>query len=111
MARRSGEEQPRAARRTPIPLSTPPLLLTAARWERIAPLLPRPKEHGRPMVDSYPLLAGILWIMGTGAAWRELPAEYGHWHTAYTRYRDWQRSGLWTQILAILAAPDSSDAL
>jgi transposase len=100
-------DQPLVMGGAAMTLSTPTLLLTEARWQRIAALLPPPKQGGRPMVDSYPLLAGILWIMRTGSPWRELPVEFGHWHTAYTRYHDWQCSGLWTQILAILAAPES----
>lgn len=91
----------------PVTLSTPVLRLTDEHWGRIAALLPPPKDQGRPMEDSRPLLAGILWIMQTGAPWRKLPTEFGHWHTAYTRYRDWQRSGLWTTILAILAGTDA----
>jgi transposase len=86
-------------------------VVTQERWERIASLLPSPNPIGRPPVESRLLLTGILWIMRTGAAWRDLPAEYGHWHTAYTRYHDWQQSGLWTQILAILEAPNLGHAL
>ncbi|MGI8968107.1 MAG: transposase [Chloroflexota bacterium] len=93
---------------TAVTLATPVLLLTQARWEQIAPLLPPPKKQGRPTVDSYPLLAGILWIMRTGAPWRMMPAEFGHWHTAYSRYQDWQQSGLWITILAILKTDEDS---
>lgn len=91
---------------TTITLSTPALLLTEAHWKQIAALLPPPKQSGRPPEDSYPLLAGILWIMRTGASWREMPTEFGHWHTAYTWCQEWQRSGLWTQIRTILVDPD-----
>jgi hypothetical protein len=101
-ARRTALDQPPVMDGTVTSLSTPTLLLTEAHWQQIAALLPLPKQGGRPMVDSYPLLAGILWIMQTGAPWRALPTEFGHWHTAYTRYQDWQRSGLWSQILNIL---------
>jgi len=94
------------ARGTPIILSAPVLLLTEARWEQIAPLLPPPKQQGRPAVDSYLLLAGILWIMRTAAPWRQMPEQFGPWQTAYTRYQDWQQSGLWTTILAILKADE-----
>ena len=104
-------DRPVASGGTPLTLSTPVLRLTDERWQRIAALLPPPQERGRRMEDARPLLAGILWIMQTGAPWRRLPAEFGHWHTAYTRYQDWQRSGLWTTILAILAGRDADDPL
>lgn len=100
-------DRPIARGGTATTLSTPALHLTDERWERIAALLPPSKARGRPMEDSATLLAGILWIMQTGTSWRKLPAEYGQWHTAYTRYQDWQRSGLWTSILAILAGQDA----
>jgi len=61
--------------------------------------------------NSYPLLAGILWIMRTGAPWCQIPAQFRPWHTAYTRYQDWQHSGLWTKILAILQPPDTGHTL
>src|SRR5450759_2688988 len=54
-------------------LSSPRVELTDARWERIAALLPPPSTGGRPAQDHRRLLAGMLWIMRTGATWREVP--------------------------------------
>jgi hypothetical protein len=76
--------------------------LTDDRWERIAALLPPPSIGGRPAQDHRRLLAGMLWIMRTGATWREVPAHFGSWHTVYTRYRDWCTAGIWHDILAML---------
>lgn len=111
IARRTHGEQPPATSGTALTLSTPTLVLTDAHWQQISALLPSPKDHGRPPVDSFSLLAGILWIIRTGAPWRAMPTQFGHWHTAYTRYQDWQRAGLWTTILAILQAPDTEHSL
>jgi transposase len=36
---------------------------------------------------------GLLWVMRTGAPWREIPAAYGSWHTLYSRYRRWDEDG------------------
>ncbi len=83
-------------------LSHPLPELTDARWKRIAAILPPVSARGRPAQDHRRLLGGILWVMRTGATWREVPDHFGHWHTVYTRYRDWQRSGLWSRILKIL---------
>ncbi len=72
-------------------------------WQQIAPLLPPQKPpRGRPAVDHRRLLEGLLWVMHTGAPWREMPAVYGSWHTAYSRYHRWCQEGLWDRICAIL---------
>lgn len=44
-------------------------------------------------------MEGILWILRTGAPWRDLPAAFGPWQTVYSRFREWTRSGLWQAIL------------
>lgn len=41
----------------------------------------------------------ILWIMRTGSPWRDLPEWFGPWQSAYSRFREWSRSGLWQDIL------------
>lgn len=51
-------------------------------WEVIAPYLPkntfirRKRERckrGRPWVDHRKVINGILWVMRTGAPWRDMP--------------------------------------
>jgi len=37
----------------------------------------------------------MLWILRTGAPWRDLPAEYGSWQTVYTRLSRWSQR--WSQ--------------
>jgi transposase len=44
------------------------------------------------------VISGILWKLRTGAAWRDIPARYGSWHTCHERYRRWRRLGLWDRI-------------
>lgn len=78
--------------------------LTDTQWEHLAPLLPaeRPKKPGHPYHAHRRILNGILWILATGAPWRDLPAPYGPWSTVANRFYAWQRSGLWDQILVTL---------
>lgn len=48
-----------------------------AQWEQIKPFLGNtPKKTGRPQADNRKLLNGVLWIMHTGAPWRDLPECY-----------------------------------
>lgn len=78
--------------------------ITDAQWERLAPLLP-PQwtgKRGRPSHHHRRILNGIVWILRTGAPWRDLPERYGPWQTVYCRFRRWQQAGRWAQILHTL---------
>jgi transposase len=44
-----------------------------------------------------------LWILGTGAQWRELPNKYPPYQTCHRRFQGWVRSGAPQQVLRILA--------
>ncbi len=48
------------------------------------------------------ILNGILWILATGAPWRDLPRRYGHWQAVYSRFRRWQLAGVWERLFALL---------
>jgi transposase len=79
--------------------------LTNTQWERLQPLLPPQKpKTGRPAVDHRRILNGILWILRTGAPWRDLPERYGPWRTVASRFYRWQRAGIWSQLLAAVQA-------
>ena len=101
----------RRARQRPPATADPPvqtlragaLDLTDGRWARIAPLLP--PQHpptGRPNHDHRTILGGILWVMRTGSAWRDLPAHFGPWETVHSRYTRWRKAGIWQRILDAL---------
>ncbi len=79
--------------------------LTDAQFATLAPLLPPEKPAtGRPNLDHPTVLNGILWRLRTGAPWRDLLERYGKWDTVYSRFRRWQRAGVWARILAALQA-------
>jgi transposase len=84
-------------------LTVPELELTDERWARIAALLPPQPVRGRRYTDHRRILSGILWVIRTGAAWREVPAEFGPWETIHSRYQRWRQAGLWPRIFAIVA--------
>ncbi len=55
-------------------------LVTDALWERLQPLLPPPPPRrfrfpGRKPLDYRKILTGILFVLKTGIAWDDLPAE------------------------------------
>jgi transposase len=77
--------------------------LTNAQWERLQPLLPPPKPKiGRPAVAHRRILNGMLWILRTGAPWRDLPERYGPWRTVASRFYRWRKAGVFQQILDTL---------
>ena len=51
--------------------------LTDAEFERLRPLLPTNEgKRGRPYaLDHRRALDGILWVLNTGAPWRDLPGR------------------------------------
>jgi transposase len=74
-------------------------------WERLEHSLPHPTHHGRkghPWKPHRDLLNGILWILHTGAPWRDLPERSGPWQTVYDRFNRWRRDGTWAKILTHL---------
>jgi transposase len=77
--------------------------LTEERWQRVRPLLPpqRPPA-GRPNADHRTVLGGMLWVMRTGAAWRDLPERFGPRQTVHGRYRRRRTAGIWQPILDAL---------
>jgi transposase len=77
--------------------------LTNAQWERLRPLLPAQKPKiGRPAADHRRILNGMLWILRTGAPWRDLPKRYGPWRTVASRFYRWQKAGVFQQLLDTL---------
>jgi transposase len=79
--------------------------LTDKQWERLEPLLPPQKPRtGRPNLDHRQVINGILWILRTGAPWRDLPERYGKWSTVASRFYRWRKNGIWKRLLAQLQA-------
>ena len=72
--------------------------LTDTQWDLIEDLFPK-QTMGRPRLDDRGLFNGILWILCSGAAWRDLPERYGKWQTVYSRFRRWEEIGLFDRIL------------
>ncbi len=68
--------------------------LSDEQWALIQPLLPPEKPPiGRPSISHRRFFNALLWLVRTGAAWRDLPAEFGSWKTIATRFYRWRRNG------------------
>jgi len=81
--------------------------LTDKQWEFVAPLFVppprRPDGRGRPWRDAREVLNGVLWILRTGAPWKDLPERYPPYQTCHRRFQQWQRSGVLVDVLTGLA--------
>jgi transposase len=77
--------------------------LSEAQWKRIAPLLPgKPSDPGRTGSDNRLFVNGCLWVLRSGAHWRDLPERYGRWKTIHKRFSRWAHGGVWQRVFATL---------
>jgi transposase len=65
--------------------------LTDEQWDLLEPLIPQPPRRkdgrGRPWRDPRDVLNGILWILRTGAPWKDLPERYPPYQTCHRRFQ------------------------
>lgn len=73
--------------------------LTDQQWERISGYFPANGRRGGQWNDHRNVLNGILWVLCSGAAWRDLPERYGCYQTVHGRLLRWRRDGTWERIL------------
>lgn len=73
--------------------------LTDAQWARVAPLLPEPRRSprgGPTPIANRPCFEGILWVLRSGARWKDLPkGEYPSRSTCWRRLQAWEEQGVW----------------
>ncbi len=78
--------------------------LTDVQWERMAPLVPgKPGDPGASGRDNRRFVEAVLWIARTGAPWRDLPTELGHWNSTWRRFARWSARGVWQRLFAAVA--------
>lgn len=80
-------------------------VLTDAQWAKFKEAIAAAQIRGGPArKDERRTIEAIIWRIDNGAKWRAIPAELGHWHHAYLRFRRWTLSGIWDRIMAYLSA-------
>ena len=89
------------------------MLLSDTQFEKIAPLLPgKSSDPGRTAADNRLFVEAVLWIVRTGAPWRDLPLSFGCWNTTFRRFRRWSRKGVFGKIFNALSGdPDFEYAI
>ncbi len=82
--------------------------LTDEQWKVVKPLIPVPPRRangrGRPWRDSREVLNGILWVLRTGAPWKDLPERYPSYQTCHRRFQGWVEERVFETVVEALAA-------
>ena len=68
-------------------------------WALLEPHLPgRCGAWGRAAQDNRRFINAVIWILRTGAPWRDLPPEYGDWKNTNRRFCRWRDKGIWKKL-------------
>lgn len=79
--------------------------LSDGQWAKIASLLPgKVGDPGRSGSDNRVFVNGCLWVLRSGAHWRDLPERYGKWKTVHKRFSRWCHTGIWERVFETLTA-------
>ena len=82
--------------------------LSDEQWgRRPSGLLPaKTGDPGQPAKDHRLFLDAVLWIVRTGAPWRDLPERLGDWNSTFQRFNRWAQKGVWLRVFEALQDPD-----
>lgn len=82
--------------------------LTDKQWMRIEPVILQSSckkdSRGRKPRAPREALNGILWVLRTGAPWKDLPDRYPPHQTCRRRFQQWVKAGVFRRIVEELAA-------
>jgi transposase len=72
-------------------------------WHLLEPHLPGQRgSWGGIARDNRTFINAVMWIMRTGAPWRDLPPDYGDWCNTHRRFTRWRDKGIWAKLLEVL---------
>lgn len=77
--------------------------LSDGQWAKVTSLLPgKAGDPGRTGSDNRVFINGCLWVLRSGAHWRDLPERYGKWKTVHKRFSRWCHAGIWEHVFETL---------
>jgi transposase len=77
--------------------------LTDDEWALVEPLLPPVSSGGR--AEKHPrrdIVDAVLYVVRTGCAWRQLPADFPPWQTVYWYFVRWEKQRVTLRMLDVL---------
>ena len=66
-------------------------------------IIGRPDQRGSTGRDNRLFVEGVLWIVRTGAPWRDLPDAFGEWNSVFRRFSRWSQKGVWRRIFEAMS--------
>jgi putative transposase len=95
--------------RHPYPRRT----ITDKIWKLLEPHLKeiRDGRGTKPQQSQKDFLEAVVYLIRTGAPWRDLPAELGNWHSIYCRFRRWEKAGYWLKLWERLSRQEMGQIL
>ena len=79
--------------------------LSGSQWRNIRGFLPgRLGSVGVTAKDNRNFVNGVLWVLRSGAEWKNLPVGYGKWKSVHKRFTRWAKGGVWKRIFQVLLA-------
>jgi transposase len=70
--------------------------LSDEQWAMVSDLFKPPQpspQGGRPRADSRACLEGVLWVLRSGARWKDLPRCFPSYPTCWRRFVEWTTDG------------------
>ena len=81
--------------------------ISDAIWSKLKPEIEKWQWGGSNANDNRTFINAVLWILRTGAPWRDLPPEYGKFGSIHKRFKRWCDKGRWEAILEhLIDEPD-----
>lgn len=83
----------------------PRRVISDEHWTIIEPFCQgKSTDRGRTGRDTRLFVEAVLWIVRTGAQWRELPEEFGKWNTVFKRFRRWVEGDVFYRMFKALSS-------
>lgn len=85
------------------------LFFSDERWKVVEPRADAQAWFERRDVRRF--LEAVVWILRSGAPWRDLAKQFGQWQRVYRRYRRWVLAGRWEVLRRSLSRVETAKKL